>query len=249
MTVPMAGQYTNFTRDQEGSPTSFNAYMPYVTSSPYPTETINYTSRGEVQQTQFTSGDNKALWYPFATQYANGFQVLSNRTANGFDSRLGMLTRSARSLDTFGDTVDYTYGYDGAGRQSTSTAKVYYINPTGHDTTSYTRLYDNENHIVQTNATPVPGNIETQTYPFVANGSCGDGATFGQYPTSLSYGWGPDGHILTWSSTPYGGSTVNSTVHWDGGDILFTSQNGSVDTLFVSKLAQLGVSGKHHYAR
>jgi YD repeat-containing protein len=238
MRMPMGGAYQSFTRDAEGEPTQYQAYMPMLPATS-PQQTNVYTTRGELASAQYNSADMLAMWYPYGAMFANGFAVDGPRN---WDPRSNMITGKVANdgpVGTFPTT--YSFQYDLAGRQFYSVADKDDGNGV-HDHATSTRTYDAEDHILQTVAPQGSGRYFFQTFPYSVDVACtADAATYRMLPDSLTYGWGADGRLLTWSSTSQG-YTNTKTLHWDGDDILFTSSNLTKESVFVGKLGLLGGS-------
>jgi YD repeat-containing protein len=234
MQVPMQGQYQNFSHDAEGEVTGFDGYMPLLDHSVYPRQTNNYTTRGEAASLSFTSSNQHDIWYPYGAKFANGFAV-----TGPFDPRSNMLLGRADVLG-FGWSDSYAYNYDPAGRQTTSSSSLTYNDPIlgpRTDNNTYARAYDAENHVATTTA-PFQNGYWGTSYPYIVNGDCGTVNTV-QYPNTLTYGWGADGHLLTRTATTTNPPSMASTsLHWDGDDILFTSDAGQLRDLKVGKLGR-----------
>ena len=166
-----------------------------------------YTLRGEGAGSTNCGGTT--------SQYAaNGVQVSmivpqlqGSGTSFMWNDLMAVLTSAAPT----GGGVGSSWSYDAAGRMTLQVAP--FAAPTYSPSpvpVSVTRAYDAENHlIVTTFETPSPG------------------------PTAWPYAsanWGPDGHPITIVTSNNGSSSNNERLHWNGDELLFTT-NGSPPVL------------------
>ncbi len=221
MTIPRGGAYSSFTRDPEGEVTSFAAYA--IPGSDYSgvTESIAHTDRGEETadsvtcpstQTCSTSGAPK--------QYFNGFP---GSLGNQGDLRSGQ---------NYGNTNESYAGtdfkYDQAGRLTGSVNRymVGLFNPV-LASPSYTRTYDAENRIRTQTVSPSVGSPYTTAFTQCTAGLARTPAAY--YPTTMGFSYWPEGNAANVSDSGDGGDAsgpdASYTWHWDGSDLLFTSQH------------------------
>ena len=220
--------------------------------------TNSYSVRGELIGESFGAGDtcygfsdalpgggfSPPAWHQSAS--ANGF-LLPVNTCPGdqfpttrFDHNLGAMTFHGVVAQAQSVTNGTQYAYDSAGRVSGTT----YLNEVTRGTVtticngSDTPAYDAESHIVSyTGIRAIPNNGGP---PWCS----GNTYAFG------SYGWGPNGHIITVGhssgSSPQSTSGLSyHTLHWDGDSLLFESTaDGSVPAVFMDGHAGISnVSG------
>jgi hypothetical protein len=60
--------------------------------------------------------------------------------------------------------------------------------------------------------------------------------------TTMTYGWGPNGHPLVIAGQPTFNGTITNTIHWDGDDVLFTVDSSGNVELRAGELAMMMTS-------
>jgi len=181
--------------------------------------TYSYDLRGELVTwpAEYTSGSPNVH---SNNRYANGVAVTINdaktcqcqqwqfsTTTYTIDARMGV-----QAFDSsLGGGMTATWGYDTAGRLTVS----------GSGSTSWSRSFDAENHVVTT------------------QGFWGDTNANGQllYLTN-AVSWGPNGHPIlvggAVSTTTHTTPSQSDTLHWDGDQLLFTTNSsGQLDDIKV----------------
>lgn len=212
--LPEGYTYGSVTYDGEGETTGYTASGAYCLRG-CTSRTISnvYGIRGELLAQTPAPGSFGA-----SSASANGFLcAVTNANASAtpgtcldsFDARSGMMLAQCSA----------PYSYDAAGRQISSASGPPPSGYTGGGTLS--RAYDSENH-------PLSNSIGTSGGYWAPAPSCS--ATypsyFGAINDSMAYGWGPNGHPITFTRS-IGGQTPGTTyAHWDGNSVLFTSVSG-----------------------
>ena len=243
--LPEGYTYAAVTYDAEGELTGYarNDAWCLANNKGYnggctPNITNKYTVRGELTQyledtnTGYGSGRlaNGTLVQDGSAYSTSGSSDSSKLTR--FDARTGMAL-GMEDVGTYkvGYTDnqligDLTYNHDAAGRQTSITGSFTFMS--GSWSATVTRAYDAENHIVSQSYNgnfACPGPLAmcganpnmTNGYPNIASG------------VNLQYGWGPDGHLLTFAEESF---------HWDGSDVLFSSTATCCDVgIAIGKLA------------
>jgi len=111
-----------------------------------------------------------------------------------------------------------TYVRDTDGRQTNSALAL------GPKNGNYTRTFDGEHHLINHAFT-------TYDTPSLRPDCSGNYTDDGAYTGTMSYGWGPDGHVV---------KMAGETVHWDGNHVLFTSNSsGQVDDVKLQHTADI----------
>lgn len=196
------------------------------------------TTRGDLLSGRGCTDGTECAGLDYA-QSANGTlvdiagQASGTNAAQSFDARSGMtwtnLYRNGFGPGASGGTN--TYVYDSSGRQITDSLST----PNGQyyqGTSTYTRTYDPENHLVQapTGDACNPNNF--------SGGSC--------YYTTANLSYGADGQLRGVCQNPTNnGQTCASNIdlHWDGTTLLFTGTGTGPGTLYIGKLATMGSGG------
>lgn len=202
--------FTVYTYDAEGDLTSFGTAQN--------TQGFSYTIRGELLPPE--------TFFPTVgyTIMANGVPVpVGAPPAHPFqsiwDDRMGVLSGFTSDYNT-PKAASTSYAYDGAGRQSqvSSTNCAFGSCNLPVITSQTNRSYDVDNHTLDT----------TQVWMKDATGA-----------SNVSvYDWGPDDHPIRIGSadgTTSDSAAIYDTLHWDGDQLIFTTNNssGNVDDIKV----------------
>lgn len=188
---------------------------------------LTYSSRGEIT-TDNASGST--------TYYANGVPLpligKTNATSQSWtwDPSMSVVVRS-QQYSNQATTCSYTITsnsstFDAAGRDVTSQvnyAPQYPRSCPGSYQVTASRTYDVENHLVSAATTNPP-----QAMPY----------------KTFSYAWGADGKVQlvgsAQSTSNPPGSPTYDTAHWDGAQLLFTTDSaGHVDDLKIGTVADI----------
>ena len=146
-----------------------------------------------------------------STYYANGLAVpVGNTTSETWDARNGVMLSTS-----FGYGAGLNAKYDAAGRLSSASLPDPYDSETLY---SMSATYDALDHLLG---------------EAIDNGN-------GQPLGSSTYQWGPNGHPFLVGSAASGSQTEYDTLHWDGNQILFTTnRSGEVDDIKVGALGDI----------
>ncbi len=202
-----SGPITAFAYDAENEKTSEQVVY---------TNAYSYSLRGERLSSRYNTSIS-----------ANGI-LLSTHTALGnapdttFNAYMGVMTAQTANANTSNQT-DTTWGFDNAGRQTSTSADYIWVGNV--ETGTFTRTYDAENHLINQTDNGYPSQQGIRTVPLTI---------------SLGYQWGPNGHpALIGSSTSGTTSPISySTVHWDGDQPLFvTNSSGQVEDVKIGTAA------------
>jgi len=173
---------------------------------------------------------------------ANGVPV-TNTTSHvaNWDARNGVVLSYTNNA-TFSHGV--SFNYDTAGRQtldrtdttSTTLDPLTGATCTKDDTSSYNWTYDAENHLAST----------TENSGSTTSGSNCQPISTSSPTEAETYGWGPTNHPYTvrwtWGSNTNQPTSGTETLHWDGDQLLFTSNAQGIGTIFVGKDAVYDVT-------
>jgi len=226
-----AQTYSGLTYDQEGELLGGQDSYP---QQPQNDTTIAYTysTRGELGNGSDYGGNSGYH------QSANGVLMAAGNagaaptsTWDGRDAAtMAGLWPTAPSFST-----SKKFSYDVTGRMTgeTTVATSPYLDPDGNpcsqsSTTTIGHVFDAENHTVSTSSLP---------FTVKPLRDCGGPpkVTYGQENQEV-YGWGPAGHPLTlaWSiSNVPNPSSGTEGLHWDGANLLFTSNANGLGRVFL----------------
>ncbi len=234
--------------DAEGNVT---AYTPTELGTSEGTYDYTYTDRGEMK---FESADGTSGVTP---AFANGLTLSlpkyvaaeAPQTLTWDARRAVQVASSTGNSNTTSEYGSGQFTYDDAGRQtedSNSNTSVTLCSFNGSDyntitqtTTSTTRSYDAEDHII--------AGQWNDTYEREYGKSCGELTTAGS--VALGYDWGPNGHPIRVGASTEAISTPGpatpgpisyDTLHWDGDQILFTTNSsGAIDDIKIGSIGDV----------
>lgn len=211
-----AAALSNFSYDAESNVTTYDRNVYGVSNGNV--GTFVYSSRGELVTDPRSSMG--AAYFAYNVQVSG----TSSGKVDSWDARAGVLTANGSPyVDPNGNSNGISFSYDNAGRQTGSDESESDRLGNAYDVTN-NRQYDTEGRIIS----------GTQVVPYGTGG-------VNYNATMTGYQWGPDGHVIRMGSTP---KTTNAmptnaqlsydTLHWDGENLLFTSNaQGQVDDIKV----------------
>lgn len=254
-TLPTGYQYTGITYDSEAEVTSFSAYGDPANLGQIPTELVknSYTVRGELQGQHYYPNGGPTYtdtWPHFSSQSADGYNLpASENVGRGQTLYTSYYASDDRSNTNY--TYDnqnrllqaYGWQIDAAARQTIGrweglTPQSTYIYG------SEQRRWDGENRLASwtiLTVDPDHPTVPMSGWPIQGpdvNIKCAGPAPgqIGLYPpgSSISYIYGPNGHLSGNSVQNVGQAAVREQIHYDGDQVLFTTDGtGQVDNVRI----------------
>ncbi|GEM_PF-928601 len=251
-TLPTGSQYTGLAYDPEGEIASYYGYGDA-------TKTVqqirnSFTVRGELQGQHYYPNGGATYstdWPHFAMQNADGYNLPgSENIQSGNTLYTAYQATDDRSYTSklYGPQNNYLQGYgwqvDASARETIGRWSAQ-TSPSTALFGSEQKSYDTENRLTAwTVLTQDPQNptIPMSGWPVQGpnvNIKCNDskptsGINLFAPGTSITYVYGPNGRIAGNSVNNVGQASVKAQIHYDGGDVLFTTDStGTVDKVRV----------------
>ena len=235
LTMPDGLSYSNFTYDPEGDPTAFQLSGLAAKIKDWPNDTLvtgvqyGYDVRGELYLTQAT-GNGRILGSgatieqdQFNFSHRECLSALGGCNGCGLncngqpgpdgsiDGNTGAAVTLSGGKTSQGCNIGHAISYDSNAREvSDIETEGETYSCTPYTFVADTRSYDAEDHVV------------TDT---TAN--------------SNVYSWGPRGELRHYTDS-VGSISTKFTLHWDGDNVVLTTNQGSVVNFYVEKLAMSG---------